>query len=64
MSLADGVAAASFQVSGMHGIAILIALLLFAAAAIIAWFVQPRTYWATFVAAGLALLALSMLVTS
>lgn len=63
MILADGVTAASFQVSGLHGVAILIALLLFAVAAVIAWFVQPRTYWATFVAAGLALIALSMLVT-
>ena len=62
--ITQGAVAASFQVSGLHGIAILIALLLFAVAAVIAWFVSPRTYWATFVAAGLALVALSMLVTS
>jgi hypothetical protein len=61
--ITSGVVAASFQVNGLHGVAILIALLLFAAAGIIAWFVAPRTYWATFVAAGLALIALSMLVT-
>jgi hypothetical protein len=59
----DGVTAASFQVSGLHGVALIIALLLFIVAGIIAWFVQPRTYWATFVAAGLALVTLSMLVT-
>lgn len=52
--IANGLVAASFSVSGLHGIAMLIALILFAIAAIIAWFVQPRTYWATFVAAGLA----------
>jgi hypothetical protein len=60
----QGIAAASFQVSGVHGIALILALFLFAVAAIIAWFVAPRTYWATFVAAGLALVTLSMLVTS
>jgi hypothetical protein len=59
----QGIAAASFQVSGVHGFALIIALLLFIAAGIIAWFVSPRTYWATFVAAGLALVTLSMLVT-
>jgi len=64
MSLADGVAAAtSFQVNGLHGVLLIVAFLLFLVAGIIAWFIAPRTYWATFVAVGLCLVALSMLVT-
>jgi uncharacterized membrane protein YqjE len=55
--------AASFSVSGVHGFLILIAFLLFAVAAIIAWVVQPRAVWATFVAAGLALFMLAQLIT-
>jgi hypothetical protein len=55
--------ASSFSVSGAHGVLILIALILFACAAIIAWVIAPRQVWATFVAAGLALLALAMLWT-
>jgi uncharacterized membrane protein YqjE len=55
--------AASFTVSGLHGALILIAFLLFAVAAIIAWFVAPRMIWATFIAAGLALTTLAMLIS-
>jgi hypothetical protein len=56
-------AASSFSVSGAHGVLILIALILFAVAAVVAWVIAPRAVWATFVAAGLALLALAMLWT-
>jgi uncharacterized membrane protein YqjE len=55
--------AASFTVSGVHGFLILIAFILFAVAAIIAWVVQPRAVWATFVAAALALFMLAQLIT-
>ena len=54
--LADG-----FTVSGVHGFLILIAFLLFAVAAVVAWVVSPRAIWATFVAAGLALFMLALL---
>lgn len=54
--LADG-----FTVSGVHGFLILIAFLLFAVAAVVAWFVEPRAIWATFVATGLALFMLALL---
>jgi hypothetical protein len=63
MSVADGVLAASVQVQGVHGVLLVLGALLFLVAAIIAWFVAPRTHWATFVAAGLCLLTLSFLVT-
>ena len=56
--LADG-----FTVSGVHGFLILIAFLLFAVAAVVAWVVAPRLIWATFVAAGLALYMLALLIT-
>jgi hypothetical protein len=55
--------AVSFTVSGLHGWLQLIAMILFFIAAIIAWFVSPRAHWATFIAAGLCLAALSMLIT-
>lgn len=55
--------AAGFQVNGIHGFLILLAVLLFLIAAIITWFVTPRAYWATFVAAGLFFVSLAMLVT-
>lgn len=55
--------ASSFSVSGVHGFLILIAFLLFAVSAIIAWVVAPRAIWATFVAAGLALYMLALLFT-
>lgn len=56
--------ASSFSVSGAHGFLILVAFLLFAVSAIIAWVVEPRAIWATFVAAGLALYMLALLFTS
>ena len=56
MVLAD-----SFTVSGIHGFLILLAFILFAVAAVIAWVVAPRAIWASFVAGGLALLSLAML---
>lgn len=56
------VLAASFTVSGVHGFLILIAFLLFAVAAILAW-VMAKAYWATFVAAGLALFMFAQLIT-
>lgn len=62
--LAGGVLAASFTVNGAHGVLLLLAVILFAVAAIIAWFVPPRTYWASFIAAGLCLATLAGLVTS
>jgi fatty acid desaturase len=55
-------AAASFAVNGASGFLTIIAVILFGAAAIIAWFVSPRTHWATFVAAGLCLWALASLI--
>jgi hypothetical protein len=55
--------AVSFAVSGLHGVLQLIAVLLFLIAAVVAWFVTPRAVWATFVAAGLCLVTLSMLIT-
>lgn len=56
------VVAASFSVSGVHGFLILIAFLLLTVSAILAW-VMGRQVWATFVAAGLALYMLSLLIT-
>lgn len=55
-------AAASFSVNGAGGVLTLIAVILFLIAAIIAWFVEPRTHWATLVAAGLCLWALAALI--
>jgi hypothetical protein len=55
--------AVSFSVSGLHGWLQLIAAVLFAIAAVIAWFTSPRAHWAAFTAAGLCLAALSMLIT-
>lgn len=55
--------AASFQVSGLHGVLLLLAVILFFIAAVVAWFVEPRTRWATLVAAGLCLTALSFIVS-
>jgi len=51
----------SFTVSGVHGFLVLIAFLLFAVAAVVAWVIEPRAIWATFVAAGLALFMLALL---
>lgn len=60
---ASGVLAAGVSVSGLHGVLILFAVILFAVAAIVSWFVQPRLIWATFVAAGLCLATFALLVT-
>lgn len=60
----DMVTAASFQVNGVHGALLIIAVILFLIAGIVAWFVQPRYHWATCVSIGLCLVALSFLVTS
>jgi len=46
-------AATTVSVNGVQGVFFIIAALLFLIAAIIAWFVVPRNYWATLVAAGL-----------
>lgn len=54
--------AVSFTVTGLHGWLILLAVILFAVAAVVAWFVAPRAHWATFVAAGLCLATLALLV--
>jgi hypothetical protein len=62
-SIASGVLASGLQVSGAHGVLILIALILFIVAAIIAWVIAPRAVYATFVAAGLALYMLALLWT-
>lgn len=61
--LASPVLAAGMQVNGIHGFLILIAVLLFLIAAIIAWFVPPRTHWGCFVAAGLCLATLALIVS-
>lgn len=60
---ATGVLAAGVTVSGLHGILILFAFIVFVIAAFVAWFVQPRLIWATLVAAGLALATFALLVT-
>lgn len=61
MFVANALAAGGVSLGGTSNILVLIALILFAVAAIVAWFVEPRTIWATFVAAGLALFMLSIL---
>jgi hypothetical protein len=55
--------AAAFSVSGVHGFLVLIAFLVFFAAAIVAWFVTPRAVWGTAISAGLALYMLAQLIT-
>lgn len=59
----NGVLAASLTVNGLHGVLIILAVILFLIAAIVAWFVPPRTYWGTFVAAGLCLATLALIVS-
>jgi hypothetical protein len=54
--------AATFAVNGLGGALLIIAVILFLIAAVIAFFVQPRAYWPSFVALGLCLLALAGLV--
>jgi hypothetical protein len=63
-ALAAGhVLATGFAVSGVHGFLILFAFFFFAVAAILAWFISPRAIYATFMAAGLALYMLALLIT-
>lgn len=54
-------AATTLSISGAGGALYLIAAILFLIAAIIAWFVMPRTYWASAVALGLCLAAFAHL---
>ena len=63
MLAAGQVLAAGVQVNGLHGALLIIAVILFLIASIVAWFVTPRAYWATLTAAGLCLATLAMLVT-
>lgn len=55
--------ATSVQVDGLHGVFIILAVILFLIAALMAWFVEPRARWATCMAAGACLVALSLIVT-
>jgi hypothetical protein len=52
----------TFAIHGIDGVLALLAVLLFLVAAIIAWFVTPRSYWPSFVALGLCLWALTLIV--
>ena len=54
-------AATTLSVNGVGGVFYLVAAILFLIAAIIAWFVMPRSYWPTFVAGGLCLTAFAHL---
>jgi hypothetical protein len=62
-NLASGVLASGLAVNGAHGVFILIAMILFIVAAIVAWVLAPRAVYATFVAAGLAIYMLALLWT-
>ncbi len=55
--------ASGFAVHGAHGVLILVSLILFIIAAVIAWVIAPRAVYATFVAAGLAIYMLALLWT-
>lgn len=57
-------AAASLTVNGFQGVLYILAALAFLIAAIIAYFVAPRNYWATLVAAGLFFWVLTGIVHS
>lgn len=57
------VLAAGFQVNGINGVLWLLAMLCFLVAAIVAFFVMPRNFWAVGVPAGLFFAALAHLVT-
>lgn len=54
--------AASFQVDGMHGGLLIVALILFVVAAIVAWRETPHVWWPSLVALGLGVATLAMLV--
>ena len=55
-------ASSTIAINGVHGVFALIAAILFLIAAIISWFIPPRSYWPTFVAAGLMLWVLTVIV--
>lgn len=61
--LASPALAASVQVNGIHGALVIIAVILFLIAALVAWFAEPHTRWAVCVAAGLCLVTLSLIIT-
>lgn len=54
--------AITIHADGLQGALYFLAALLFLVAAIIAWFAAPRSYWPTFVAAGLLLWVLTGIV--
>jgi hypothetical protein len=54
--------AATIAVNGINGALLVFAAILFAIAAVIAFFVRPRAYWPSFTALGLCLLALARLI--
>lgn len=56
------VLATTITVHGISGVFFILAAILFAISAIVAWFVAPRAVWATFVAAGLCLWVLTNIV--
>lgn len=56
------VLAATISVSGIHGVLVLIAAILFLIGALVAWFVAPRMLWAAVVAAGLCLWSFATLI--
>lgn len=55
-------AATTVAIHGISGVFLIIAAILFLIAAIIAWFVAPRSYWPTFIAAGLLFWVLTGLI--
>lgn len=57
-------AAASLTINGFQGVLYILAALAFLIAAIIAYFLTPRNYWATLVAAGLFFWVLTGIVHS
>jgi hypothetical protein len=61
--LAASMAGANITASAAgNGILVLIALILFAVAAVVAWVVTPRAIWASCVALGLALYMAALLI--
>jgi hypothetical protein len=58
MVLAD----ATIAVTGISGFFLIVAAVLFLVAAIVAWLIPPRAYWAASIAAGLLALVLASLI--
>jgi hypothetical protein len=54
--------ATTISVNGVHGVLIILAAILFFAAAVVAWVTAPRAYWPSCVAFGLCLFALAFLI--